>query len=164
MAWSEWRWLARMGDPASMVRRLAALATWPGWGRSSCRRAWNGRSVPSRPSIDMAQATSAMAASSSASATARQARASMPSVPLTSDRPSLKESLRGQAGPAQPLGGGHTGAVDLDLALPEQGQGQVGELGQVAGGPHRAVLGDHRGDPGGQQGDQRLGHDRADPE
>jgi hypothetical protein len=73
------------------------------------------------------------------------------------------EPQRLQPGQDQPLGGRQAAAVELDLALAEQGQGQVGELGQVAGGADGAVLGDHRGDPGGEQGDQRLHHHRPHP-
>ena len=74
-----------------------------------------------------------------------------------------RQPERLQPGLPQALGGGQAAAVDHDLALAEQRQGQVGELGQVTGGADRAVLGDHRGDPGGQQGDQRLHHQRPDP-
>src|SRR4029453_7575771 len=111
MAWSEWRWLLRMGDPASMVRRLAALATWPGWGRSSWRRAWKGRSVPSKPSIDMAQATSAMAGRGAGAATGQAGRGEHPLGPFDQRQPLLERQPE-RLQPAQPqaLGGGQAAA------------------------------------------------------
>src|ERR1700730_7947552 len=56
-----------MPEPRMSRARLAALATWPGCGRIWCRWGWNGRSVPSSASADMAAVMSATRNKSSAS-------------------------------------------------------------------------------------------------
>ena len=70
------------------------------------------------------------------------------------------ERERLEAGLAQGEQGRHALAVELDLAPPDQGQGQVGERRQVARRAERALLGHDRMDPGRQHLEQALDHDR----
>jgi hypothetical protein len=71
------------------------------------------------------------------------------------------ELQRLEAGAPQALRRRHALPVHLHLALADERQREVRELGQVAGGAHGAVLGDHRRHPGGQQREKCLHDDRA---
>jgi hypothetical protein len=72
---------------------------------------------------------------------------------LLGGQPQRLQSGRGErlgAPEAAPVGG-------LRLALADEDEGAVGERGEIAAGAERAVLGDDRGDPGVEQGDDLLG-------
>ena len=89
------RWLAMMPLPASIARRLAADAAWPGCGRRSCRSAAKAASVPSSPSMLIAAVMSAVVSRARRSAMAITSIPSMPSVPLIRARPSFSVSTTG---------------------------------------------------------------------
>ncbi|BCB84927.1 hypothetical protein Psuf_022400 [Phytohabitans suffuscus] len=76
---------------------LAADTAWPGCGRIACSSGWNGRSVPSIASIASAAVRSAIVNRCVASSIASSSMPSMPSVPLTSARPSFAESVTGRS-------------------------------------------------------------------
>ena len=141
---------------------LAADAACPGCGRSACRSAANGASVPSSASTDIAAVMSAVLSSARRSAAASTSMPSMPSVPLISASPSFSASTTGSipaaaraspAGMRMPAGRPAFAArpgprQDPDLAFAHRGQGAVRERRQVAGAAERTVLADHRRDPG----------------
>ena len=117
--------------------------------------------MPRSASTDRAAATLAVRARRSASARARAPTADIIWVPLRRARPFLGlERERLEAGLAQRQQGRDVPAVELDLAATDQGQGQVGERGQVARRPERALLGHDRVDPGRQHLEQALDDDR----
>jgi hypothetical protein len=72
--------------------------------------------------------------------------ASIPSVPLSRLSPSLASRRRGSADLGQHLAGRSRRRRRPEEPLPDQGQRQVGEGGEVAGGPDRAL---RRAPPGG---------------
>ena len=86
----------------------------------------------------------------------------MPSVPLISARPSLAVSVSGSMRRGgQRLGGRDALAARRQhLALADQREAAVGQRGEVAAGPERAVLGHHRVEPRRQQRQHRVGHHR----
>jgi len=88
-------WLATIGEAFSSARKLAADAAWPGCGRSACRSAANGASVPSSASTDIAAVMSAVFSSARRSVAASTSMPSMPSVPLISASPSFSASTTG---------------------------------------------------------------------
>ncbi len=74
-------------------------------------------------------------------------------VPLRSGEPLLRlEDERLELGLAQGKQGRHSLSAELDLAPADQGQGQVGERGKVAGRPHAPLFGDDRVDARGEEG------------
>ena len=123
--------------------------------------------MPSSASTDSAQATSAACTSMSASCTEKASRACIGSVPLTSERPSLGASVSGSSpcsrstSAAGRPAGGSPGTAQPPLA--DQRLGQVRELGQVAGGAHRALARDDRQQAEGEQLEQPGGQVGAHP-
>ena len=76
----------------------------------------------------------------------------MPSVSVEQAEPFLwLEDERHQSDLAENIGSGDGGAVYDQLTFPDDGQGQVGELGEVAGSSNRAIFGDRRHEPASQQ-------------
>ena len=60
----------------------------------------------------------------------------------------LGQHQRSEAGVGQCLGGGHGGALMVDHAFADQGEGDVGEGSEVTAGPERTVLVHVRSDVG----------------
>ena len=113
------------------------------------------RSVPRRASTDMAAVMSAARTRTWRSARASTSIPSMPSVPLMRASPSLARRVTG----SMPAAASARGA----LALADEGQGHVGQGGQVPAGPERAVLVHDGGDAGVEQGDDGVDHHRPHP-
>ena len=92
--------------PAVAARTFLAVWIWPGMGRSSWMRSWNGPTEARNPSMLMAPIKSAESRSASPSTTAKQPMAAMNCVPLSRERPSLASRVTGaspaarRAGPA----------------------------------------------------------------
>ncbi len=86
----------------------------------------------------------------------------MASVPLVTARPFLLGELdRFESGVAQCVGGRSHLAAIHHVALAEQRERTVGERGEIAARPERAVFGHDRRDAGVEDVDHRLGDERA---
>ena len=103
--------------------------------------------------MDIAAVTSAVRSSTSRSAKASTSMPSIPSVPLIRARPSLACNVIG----ATPAAAAAAGA----LAFADQGEGDVGERGEIAARPERTVLRNGRRDPRVEQFDDALDDDRT---
>ncbi len=153
---------ATIAEPASSRTRFAALACWPGCGRSRCSSSWNTASVPSSAST-LSAADDVGRPQQGGGVERRQHE--HPEHPvgavdegqallgLQRDRPEAGRTQRGGRRPAL--------AGDEHLALAQRRQGHVGERRQVAAAAERAVLGHDRREAVVQQPDELLDHDRA---
>ena len=157
------RWLATIAEPARSRRRLAALAAWPGWGRRAWRSAAKARSVPSRASTDMAPVMSAACSSRRRSARASTSRPRIPSVPLISASPSFARSVTGLRPAAASASGADRTAPLASRSSPSPMRASAASASGARSplSAQRAVLVDHRREPGVEHGDQALRHFRA---